>query len=142
MQSSIDTFDDTTKEDQQQNCISDIVNNTNNVEEHYSIDDTNEVEQLNMEETSSEKETEEEKALDMEEDPIHCAIKKHNMFVFYVGRMFVKFSVVIRIQTPKMNTIGNPRITTQDVLSRSHVQFVTKDFSAKLILINIYEQPQ
>ena len=74
MQSSIDTFDETAKEDQQRNCISDIVNNTNDIEEHYPIDDTNEMEEQNMEETSHEKETEEEEALDMEEDPIDCAV--------------------------------------------------------------------
>ena len=82
VQSSIDTFDDTTKEDEQQNRIGDIVNNINDVEEHYSIGDTNKVEELNMEETSREKETEEEEALDVEEDPIDCAIEQHNMFVF------------------------------------------------------------
>ena len=51
MQSSIDTVDDTTNEDEQQNC-SDIVNNINDVDEHYSIDDTSEVEELTVEETS------------------------------------------------------------------------------------------
>ena len=66
VQSFIDTFDETTKEHQQENCISDIVNNTNDVEKHYPIDDTNEVEEQNMKEPSHEKETEEEEAMDME----------------------------------------------------------------------------
>ena len=66
MQSSIDTVDDETNEDEQQNCISDIVNNINDVDEHYSIDDKSEVEELTVEETSREVE----EALNMEEDPI------------------------------------------------------------------------
>ena len=69
---------------------------------------------------------------------VQYAIQQHNMCVFYVGRIFAKFSAVSRIQTPQKNTKGNTRIMTQDELSRSHVQFVAKDFSPKLILINIW----
>ena len=71
MQSSINTVDYTTNEDERQNCISDIVNNLNNVDKHYSVDDPNEVEGLNVEEVSRENE---EEALNMEEDPIDCAV--------------------------------------------------------------------
>ena len=72
MQSSINTVDYTTNEDERQNCISDIVNNLNNVDKH--VDDPYEVEGLNVEETSCENEIEEEEALNMEEDPIDCAV--------------------------------------------------------------------
>ena len=72
MQSSINTVNYTTNEDERQNCISDIVNNLNNVDKH--VDDPNEVEGLNVEETSCENEIEEEEALNMEEDPIDCAV--------------------------------------------------------------------
>ena len=72
VQSSINTVDYTTNEDERQNYISDIVNNLNNVDKH--VDDPNEVEGLNVEETSCENEIEEEEALNMEEDPIDCAV--------------------------------------------------------------------
>ena len=72
VQSSINTVNYTTNEDERQNCISDIVNNLNNVDKH--VDDPNEVEGLNVEETSCENEIEEEEALNMEEDPIDCAV--------------------------------------------------------------------
>ena len=49
VQSSINTVDYTTNEDERQNCISDIVNNLNNVDKH--VDDPYEVEGLNVEET-------------------------------------------------------------------------------------------
>ena len=42
VQSSINTVDYTTNEDERQNCISDIVNNLNNVDKH--VDDPYEVE--------------------------------------------------------------------------------------------------
>ena len=70
VQSSINTVDYTTNED---------------------VDDPNEVEGLNVEETSCENEIEEEEALNMEEDPIDCAVCNTTCLCFVLEESLSNF---------------------------------------------------